>query len=236
MTVLDIIKRSMRLLSILASKETPDAEAAKDGMSVLNMMIDQWSNEKLMLYVLDSKLFDVIADQSTYIIGPSVTSDWIMPRPLRFEKAFIRFLNGATLTDYAMEQVPNNRWQEIFQKTIKTNYPYFFRYLQNYPDGQIDIYPVPTQNLTFGFLSWNQLSKFTSLTDNITLPPGYESALSYNLAIELAPEYGVDVDPVTATKAKETKMNIMRTNHETLLLTSDIALLTHGIYSIYADR
>jgi hypothetical protein len=235
MTVLDIIKRSLRMLSVLATKEQPDAEEANDAFSVLNMMIDQWSNEKLMMYVMDSVLFPIVAGQATYSIGPTAT-DWVWPRPLRFEKAFVRFLNATIPTDYALEQIPNNRWQEIFQKTIQTNYPYFFRYLQDWPNGQIDIYPKPTLNLQFGALAWQQIPHFDSLVQVISLPPGYESALAYNLAIEIAPEYGLDPDQVMAAKAKETKLNIMRTNHETLLLSSDIALLTHGIYSIYADR
>ena len=44
------------------------------------------------------------------------------------------------------------------------------------------------------------------------LPPGYVDALSYNLAIRIAPEYEVTPSPTVAALAIETKANIKRLN------------------------
>jgi hypothetical protein len=241
-TARDVIKRSLRLLGVLASGESPTADQSKDALETLNVMIDQWNLERLMIYQIKNEIFDITAGTTDYTIGPvNSGATWesafaVRPMILQKAAAFLRANTSGLATDYAMEYWPNDRFQSIFQKQIKTNYPYAWTYDYAYPISTIRIYPQPTQNLQFGLSSTIQLQKFDNLSDYLEFPPGYELCLGYNLAIEIAPEYGLEASATIVTKASEYKANIKRVNSEPVLMTSDKVLLTHGIYNIYGDR
>jgi hypothetical protein len=59
--------------------------------------------------------------------------------------------------------------------------------------GTINIYPTPTTG-TLHIRSEKQLSQLPTLDTDLEFPPGWERALVYNLAIEIASEYGQPVD------------------------------------------
>lgn len=241
-TALDMIKRSLRLLGVESQGETPQANESSEALSVLNSMLDQWSLEKLLIYSLVNNLFTVTAGTTTYTMGPNGSgATWEssqLTRPLLNQRyaGFIRAVSGGLNTDYAMDYYPNDRFQNIFQKNITTNYPYAWTCDWNYPIATVRLYPQPTIDLQFGLTEYLQLTKFGSLTDTLVFPPGYESAIVYNLCLELSPEYGVEPSAVIIAKAQETKFNIKRANAQPVLMSVDRSLLTHGIYSIYGDR
>jgi hypothetical protein len=234
---LDLIKRSLRLLGVLASGESPNAEQANDALSVLNQMMDIWSNDRLTIYATQNELFPVTIGVSSYTIGPGAT--WNTTRPLYTQNssAFIRVPTSQTAIpiDYPMRYYPNDQFQQIIQKSITTTYPYVWTNDHQMPISTIRIYPVPTlSSLLMSISSTVQLTKFCNVTDYIELPPGYEMCMSYNLAVHLGPEYGVALDPVVNSKAIETLALIKRTNTEVVPIGADPALLTHENYSIYA--
>lgn len=241
-TARDVIKRSLRLLGVLASSEDPRASETNDALGTLNAMIDQWNLERLMIYQIKNEIFNITAGTTDYTIGPAGSgATWessFAVRPIYLQKAaaFLRANTSGLATDYMMEYWPNDRFQQIFQKHIVTNYPYAWTYDYAFPISTIRIYPQPTQDLQFGLSSTIQLQKFANLSDFLEFPPGYESAIVYNLAIEIAPEYGLEAPSTVIAKATEYKANIKRINTEPVLMTSDRVLLTHGIYNIYGDR
>ena len=236
----DIISRALRLLSVKATGETLEADEALDALQNFNWMLEQFSNERLIVYQIKNELFPVTAGTTSYTIGPSSDAVWQTTRPLISQNAssFIRQTVSGLDTDYIMDYYPNDRFQQIFQKQIKTNYPYAWTNDHAFPISTIRIYPQPTLNLQFGLSQTVQFEKLDSLSDVIAFPPGYEAMLGWNLALCIAPEYGISPDAlqVIAQKAEETKRNIKRTNSEPLLLAVDRDLLTHGIYNIYGDR
>jgi hypothetical protein len=79
-----------------------------------------------------------------------------------------------------------------------------------FPLATIRLYPVPDQNYTLFIQSEKELAQFT-LDQVVSLPAGWERALIYNLAIELAPEYGQEVNQAVFSIAMNAKMLIMRT-------------------------
>jgi len=233
---LDIVKRALRLLGVLATGETPDAFEANEALLELNWMLDQWSLEKLMVYYMVNELFPIIANKGTYTIGPDIYQDFNTKRPIKIESAFARDNTGGTNNDYKLEVIPNDRYQDIFQKGILTTYPKYLNYVESYPYGQINIWPIPTKDYTLSLSQWKQFKKFASLADIVCLPPGYKDALGYNLAINIALEYGQEPSQFLYKMADETKMRIKRINKEPVLMSTDSALLPRRMYNIYSDR
>lgn len=67
---IDIISRALKDIGALEAGETPTPEAAQDAFEMLNDLIDQWSNEDMMVFNYQEIIFPVISGQTQYTIGP----------------------------------------------------------------------------------------------------------------------------------------------------------------------
>jgi hypothetical protein len=70
-TCLDIVSRALKDIGALEAGETPTADSAQDAFDMLNDMLDQWSNEDMMVFNFTEIIFPVIAGQTQYTIGPN---------------------------------------------------------------------------------------------------------------------------------------------------------------------
>ena len=67
--VIDIISRSLKDIGALESGETPTPEAAQDAFDMLNDVLDQWSNESMMVTYKTEIIFPITSGQTQYTIG-----------------------------------------------------------------------------------------------------------------------------------------------------------------------
>lgn len=235
-TVLDIIRRALRLLGVLETGETPDGPTAADCLQVLNWMIESWANEKMMVFYMENQLFDIEAGKGTYTIGADPTNDFVTDLPMKIESAFCRDSSSGYLNDYKLEVIPNDQYEDIFQKFLPTTYPKYVHYVRKWPAGQIDLWPIPTRNYQLGIAKWHQIMKYLNLTDIVCLPPGYKSALAYNLAVEMAGEFGQAISPIITAEALRTKNVLKRENFEPIKMSTDTMLVPRRMYNVYSDK
>jgi hypothetical protein len=233
-TVLDIIKRALRLLGITATNETPDAQETADALFVLNEMMDAWQTEKLMLYAMKNEIFNITGGIGDYTIGPG--ADWDTARPLKIETCFVRDAVSGNLVDYNVELIPNDKYEEIRLKILATTYPTFARYLPGpFPNGTLSFWPVPNKSMSAGISQWGLIGAFVNLSDPIVLPQGYRQALAHGLAYYYASEFGLNPAKFQ-TQMIEAKANIKRINTEVVLAGTDASLRSNPshIFNIYA--
>ena len=69
-TPIEIISRALKDIGALEAGEVPTPDAAQDGLDMLNDLIDQWSNEGMMVYNVTEIIFPLISGQTQYTIGP----------------------------------------------------------------------------------------------------------------------------------------------------------------------
>jgi hypothetical protein len=198
---------ALRLLNVKQSNEALEDEELTDGQETLNEMLDAWSNEKTLQPALVEVTHTLTANDQQYTIGSGGDID--VTRPLQIESALIRKGN----LDYVMSVVENQEWNSLFRKTTTTPIPRKLFYRKSYPLGEINIYPMPTEANTLVMQVWAQISQITNMDTTLTLPPGYNRAIRYNLARELAPEYGKTASPEIQSIATESKMWIETANY-----------------------
>ena len=88
----DIVSRALKDIGALEAGETPSPDAAQDAFEMMNDMIDQWSNENMMVFNVTEIICPVIAGQTQYTIGPN-------PSTLNFIGAsFTGSISGNILT------------------------------------------------------------------------------------------------------------------------------------------
>jgi len=68
---IEIISRALKDIGALEAGEIPTPEAAQDAFDMLNDLIDQWSNENMMIYNVTEIVFPLISGQYQYTIGPN---------------------------------------------------------------------------------------------------------------------------------------------------------------------
>lgn len=66
----DIISGALKDIGALEAGETASADAAQDALVMLNYLVDQWSNEDMMVFNVTEIIFPVVAGQVQYTIGP----------------------------------------------------------------------------------------------------------------------------------------------------------------------
>jgi len=67
---IDIISRALKDIGALEAGETPTIEAAQDAFEMMNDLVDQWSNENMMVFNVTEIIFPVISGQVQYSLGP----------------------------------------------------------------------------------------------------------------------------------------------------------------------
>jgi len=67
---LDIISRALKDIGALEAGETPSPDAVQDAFDMLNDMLDQWSNEDMMVFYKNEIIFTLTPGQTQYTIGP----------------------------------------------------------------------------------------------------------------------------------------------------------------------
>ncbi len=92
--------------------------------------------------------------------------------------------------------------------TLQGNRVKLLNYDAAYPVGLVHIYPVPNVGITLELWVWEQLAAITDPTLAVDLPPGYLKAITYNLAVDLAPKFGRQLDPNIANVAAQCKAGL----------------------------
>ena len=85
-------------------------------------------------------------------------------------------------------------------------------------------------------LSEQQLTQFATLDDTFSYPPGYREMMVSNLALRLAPEFGVAVPPETAEIARRSSAAVRRLNGKSPSSVVEVSAIGGApSYSIYSD-
>lgn len=187
MTARELINSSLRLLGVTASGENTDAAEAKDTLEALNMMLASASANKLLIPYMKTQ---------TVILSGERTL--LAERPLRLEQMTI----NAGGVDFPVSQVSMEEYQDIAVKSTAGR-PAYFALDKVFPTSSIFVYPTPDIEYTATIRRWDALTSVSDLDDEIDLPGEYLRALKYNLAIEVAPEFGRKVSDVIAARASE---------------------------------
>jgi len=106
-----------------------------------------------------------------------------------------------------------------------------------YPDIEMYIYPVPTRLLEWHFVSIEELTNPATLATTLAFPSGYLRAFAYNLAMEIAPEFGVEPSPQVQRIAMTSKRNLKRINNPDDVMSLPYSLVaSRNRYNIFAGN
>lgn len=217
-TARDLITGALRLIGAVSTNETPSAAEQSDALSALNDLLASWSNEGLVVFQTLREEFDLVAGQQTYTIGPS--GDFDTERPLRINNALVQ-TQASPQAELGIKLIELDEWARLIVKSVQSPIPRYLYFEATYPLAKINLWPVPSVTTKLILYMQDPLASLANSNATIDLPPGYARALRFNLALELAPEYGKNLDPLVMQNAMEAKENIKRINIRTHLMKTD---------------
>lgn len=230
----DIINGSLRLLGVLAEGEVPSAETSQDALNAMNQMIDSWNTERLSVFSTQDQVFTWPAGQLNRTLGPS--GDFVGNRPVLLDDATY-FVDPGTGVSYGIKFINQQQYDGIAVKTVTSTYPQVIFVNNTFPNIDMFVYPRPTRDLTWHFISVEELTQPANLATTLHFPPGYLRAFRYNLACEMAPEFGVEPTPQVMRIAMASKRDLKRINNPDDIMSMPYSLIaTRQRYNIYAGN
>lgn len=209
----------MRKIGVLSQGETPQAEESKDGLATLNSMLDSWSTYSLNVLGTNIEEFTLVSSQKIYTMGTG--GDFNTTVPVKTVSAYFR---QNTNTELPVEIIDHQKYGRLSTKNQTSTIPLMIYIDNNYPLRNVYVFPTPSSAGTLILHNQRQLSQLPTLTTELSLPVGYQRAIEYNLAIELAPEYGVSISAELAKIAKESLEAIKRANTRSVEIGVDAAI------------
>lgn len=230
----DQINRALRLLGVLAENETPSAAMSQDGLMAMNQMIDSWDTERLSVFCTQDQVFTWPAGEYIRTLGPS--GNFVGLRPVLLDEATY-FRDPGTNVSFGIKFINQQQYNGIAVKTVTSTYPQVIFVNMGFPNVTMSIYPRPTRDLEWHFISVQKLDEPATLVTDLFFPPGYLRAFTYNLAMEIAPEYGVEPSRQVQRIAMTSKRNIKRINNPDDVMSMPYAIVaTRQRFNIYAGN
>jgi len=257
----DQINGALRLLGVLAEGETPSAETSQDALTALNQMIDSWNTERLAVFATQDQIFTWPSGVQYLDIGP--TGDIILNnallstqesiplttqssleilatikggRPILVDDATY-FRDPQTNVSYGIKLINQQQYDGIAVKTVTSTYPQVMWVNMAFPNITMTVYPVPLRALEFHLIPVTPLNTAATLATPLSFPPGYLRAFRYNLACEMAPEFGVEPSAQVQRIAMYSKRNLKRINNPDDIMALPYSIVgTRQRYNIYAGN
>ena len=230
----DQINGALRLLGVLAEGETPSAGTSQDALTALNQMIDSWGTEKLSTFTTQEQIFNWLPGLVSQTLGPS--GDFVGDRPVLMDDATY-FVDASTGISYGIKLINQQQYDGIAVKNVTSTFPQVMWINTNFPNIDMHVYPVPTKVLEWHFISAAQLTQPATLATPLYFPPGYMRAFRYNLACEIAPEFGVEPSGTVGRIAMASKRNLKRINNPDDIMSIPYAIVaTRQRFNIFAGN
>jgi len=230
----EIINGSLRLIGALAEGEVPSAETSADALMAMNQMIDSWNTERLMIYNTIDQQFTWPSDQITQTLGP--TGDFVGLRPVALDDSTY-YRDASTGVSFGIKFINQQQYDGIAVKTVTSTYPQVMWINMEYPDIAMTIYPKPTRALEWHFVSVQELTQPATLATELAFPPGYLRAFRYNLAREIAAEFGIEPPRTVSQIANVSRRNLKSQNNPNDIMSIPYAIMvSRQRFNIFAGN
>lgn len=182
------IAASLRKLNVLAAGQTPSVEDYDNGTLAFNALIGQYRALGMPLWARNTYSFSPVLNTVNYNIGTGQTLN--TPYPVRMLQAFRQ--DSGNTTKIQMEVVPNYNFN-LFP-TSSGGMPIQLTYQPKVNFGTISLWPTPDATAvtsTVTIVYQRPTEYMGGLNDTLDMPEEWYNAIIYNLAVLLAPEWGI---------------------------------------------
>lgn len=234
-STLGLITGALRLINCVASGELPTSSEANDCLSAFQDMVDSWNADRAAVFTIGYADYALTLNQQSFTLGPGGDFNATRPPKIVGMSAILLF-SPTNPVEVPIDMYSRWEWQnKIPVKATTGSFPQVCYDDGGMPLRTLRFWPIPAeQQNNVRIYSWTPLAWPATLQTLLNFPPGYARAFRYNLAVELAGEFGAQIPPQVAAIAASTLAAIKTMNAPDLQLVSDLLPIPGG-YNYKAD-
>jgi len=213
-TAQQLINRSLTLCGRLGAGRGAGESESEVSLGVLNAMLDTWRTSGLLVYAVRDDQYTLSPGddpQQDYYIGPAA-ADFDTDRPTYIQAANVILDALDSSLKRPLDLVNAAKWSEIETIDDHSVRPRLLYNDYAWPVSRLRFWPIPSKEITLELFTWQAVTQLDSLGENVTLPPAYERAVTYNLALELGNVFELPVRELVAATAAAAKQEIASNN------------------------
>lgn len=186
------IEAALRTLGVLALDQTLEATEYTNAVVKLNALIGEFRSKGLQIWERTTYTMTLVDGTSSYTIGSGQTLNTAYPlhilQAVRSDSTQGTRIPIDLISDYNFNLLPTN----------SSGVPIQLTYQPRVNVGTIKVWPTPdsyaASNVSITLTYLRPLEYFSASTDTADFPEEWVSAIIYNLAVRMAPEYGVPLE------------------------------------------
>lgn len=209
--VLTVVKEALAELNVIQPGASIPAPISTLFLSKLNQIIDNWNAERAKVWAEVFPSFTLTPSLSPHTIGPSGATFTATIRPVTLDGCSLNLNTDTPNVFIPIDVIDWQVYQALSVPGIATSIPEAVYYETDWPNGKLFFYPIP--NYAYAVrLALRTIFGIVTLSDNLDLPPGYQSAITLTLAEDGATAMGRAVPAKTAKGAAEGRARIGANN------------------------
>ena len=226
----------------IAPGRTPSAAQFQDAIDELNRLIGSLNCDRLNIYSIARCEFP-LSGQKINTMGQDPTGQTIAdlpgPWPIAIDRANIIYSSPEIRRPLAI--LTDLQWARIRVQDQPGTIPYALYNDRAYPLANIYLYPQPLPGYILELYIWQLVPEFLTISDAVILPPGYEDALTLNLAVRLVTQFSLNayaprqVDPNLYQQARDSLMRLQSLNAPRPTLDTGCGC-TSGYMNVYSGE
>lgn len=226
MTIEDLCKDAAQEIGVIEPGEDLDANNLVAVRNILRRLLNAWNADRRAVYATLFESFTLIANPPlNYItIGPGGDFDTTQ-RPVSIDGANL-VLTPSTPPVYTSIKIRDFQWWlKQTTPTLTSTYPTDLYYQPDWPLGKLYFWPVPTFAYDVQLMSRVVLDDTVDSSDDFSLPPGYQNAITLTLAEMSMRTFGKPTDPMLTRDASMARAAVFNNNDQIpKLLTKDYGM------------
>lgn len=209
--VLTVVKEAYGELNMFQPGASIPAPQSTLALSKLNQIIDLWNVKRAMVWAEVFSQFTLVPSLDPHTIGPSGATFTVSVRPVTLDGCSLNLSTNNPDVFIPIDVIDWQQYQALPVPGISTSIPEAVYYETDWPNGKLFFYPIP--NFAYPVrLASRTILGIVALSDNLDLPPGYQTAITLTLAEDLATGSGRTVPAKTAQGAAAARAAIGANN------------------------
>jgi hypothetical protein len=202
-----IIQYSLRKLGVIEAGVTPDATMVANAATALNMMIKSWLAKGVKLWTVTELTLPIVSGQTSYGIGNS-GPDLVTNKPMRIMQGWLRNVSVTPQNDIPLQLLAKHDYNALGSKQSTGTPNSVFLDVQR-DSATLSCYPTPDVTAATLYqvhmVVQRPILDIAAAADNADFPTEWLSAIGWNLAAELATDFGVDAERLQYIELKAAK-------------------------------
>lgn len=226
-TVLDVVTAALQNIGVLQGNEAPGGDDGALALNRLNQLLSSWNNPTTLVKRVKVLSVTLTSGDNSYTIG--ATGDFVYHRPIRVRKAVLVEAGTTPARRHPVRVLTREQYADIATRDDTGGSLVTAIWIdEDFPNATLRTYPKPGAAHQLEIHTEDEWAAFSALSDAFTAPDGWERAVGWKLAEELALPFGVVWSPQHDKLAREAMAHVQQPRQKSPRIRTDNDLVSRS--------